>query len=262
MQKRHTDPQRYFNEQIYTTEKYVIPFISEVRKVDASFRVFEIGCGEGGNLKPFADLGCSCVGVDLSSGKIEKGRKMFEGVKNIELICRNIYEMPDYFGKFDVLIIRDVIEHIHDQSKFLRFIQHFMADNALVFIAFPPWQNPFGGHQQMCRSKVLSMLPYYHLLPVPLYRGLMKLFGETEATIAGLLEIKETGISLERFEKLSTQHGYAFRLKTLFFINPNYEIKFGLKPRKVYKWLGNLPVIRNFYITCGYYLLSRKDVQA
>jgi hypothetical protein len=87
---------------------------------------------------------------------------------------------------------------------------------------------------------------------------MLKLFGETEATIAGLLEIKETGISLEKFEKLSLKHGYTFRLKTLFFFNPNYEIKFGLKPRKVYKWLENLAVIRNFYITCGYYLLSRK----
>jgi len=260
MQQRHSDTYRYFNEQVYTTEKYVIPFIRQVRPVKASFRVFEIGCGEGGNLKPFADIGCSCVGVDMSSGKIEKGRKLLEGFQNIELICRDIYDMPDYFGKFDILIIRDVIEHIHDQSRFLEFIQHFMAENALVFIAFPPWQNPFGGHQQMCRSKVLSMLPYFHLLPVPLYRGLMKLFRESPATIAGLLEIKDTGISIEQFEKLSIKHDYFFKVKTLFFINPNYEIKFGLKPRKVYKCLESLPVIRNFYITCAYYLLSRKNI--
>ena len=56
MQKRHTDPLRYFNEQVYTTQKFVIPFIQQIKTVDSMSKIFEIGCGEGGNLKPFVDL--------------------------------------------------------------------------------------------------------------------------------------------------------------------------------------------------------------
>ena len=255
MQERHKDKQRYFNEQIYTTEKYVIPFIQQEKKLDASLKVFEIGCGEGGNLKPFVDLGCTCVGVDLSLSKIENGKKFYAGSSNIELICRDIYDMPEYFGKFDVLIIRDVIEHIHDQDRFLGFIKQFLNEGAVIFVGFPPWQNPFGGHQQICNSRFLAALPYYHLLPTSLYKGILHLFGESKEKIASLLEIKETGISLDRLEKLARNNSYSIKRKILYFINPNYEVKFGLKPRKTYKLL-QIPVLRNFYTTCGYYLLT------
>lgn len=256
MQKRHKDKQRYFNEQVYTTEKYVIPFIQQVKPVEASLKVFEIGCGEGGNLKPFVERGCTCVGVDLSLAKIEKGNAFYAGDSNVELICRDIYDMPEYAGKFDILIIRDVIEHIHDQDKFLGFIKQFLHEDAVIFVAFPPWQNPFGGHQQMCRSNFLSMLPFFHLLPKGLYKGMLRVFGEDDATIADLLEIKETGISLERFEKLCAKNNYEIKSRASYFINPNYEVKFGLKPRKTYNLLNYIPYLKNFYNTCGYYLIT------
>lgn len=257
MQKRHADPKRYFNEQAYTTKEHVIPFIELSKTVDSSLRVFEIGCGEGGNLKPFLEMGCQCVGVDLSASKIEKARIFFDNKDGIELICRDIYEMPEFFGKFDVVIIRDVIEHIHDQSRFLGFLKQFLKEDAIIFVAFPPWQNPFGGHQQICRNKVLSVLPYFHLLPVTLYRGMLKIFGESDETVNSLLEIKETGISIEQFEKLCKDNSYKINQRILYFINPNYEVKFGLKPRRTYRLLNYIPWFKNFFISCGYYLISK-----
>jgi len=258
MQKRHTNTLQYFNEQVYTTEKYVIPFIEKVKKIEAGMKIFEIGCGEGGNLKPFADKNCTCVGVDLNPDKIEKGRKLFEKIENIELIHKDIYQMPDFFGKFDVLIIRDVIEHIFDQDKFLAFIKNFLKEDAIIFVAFPPWQNPFGGHQQMCRNKLLSVTPYFHLLPAFLYKAILKASGELDVNVEGLLDIKKTGISLERFEKICQKNQYKINSKILYFINPNYQIKFGLKPRKTWPLFDSIPWLRNFYITCGYYIISAK----
>ena len=65
MQKRHSDRLLYFNEQIYTTRKYVIPFIEKHHDVTGDMSVLEIGCGEGGNLQPFLDLGCKVTGIDI-----------------------------------------------------------------------------------------------------------------------------------------------------------------------------------------------------
>jgi len=259
MQKRHLDPLQYINEQIITTQKYIVPFIQQVKQIDASLQVLEIGCGEAGNLKPFLDLGCKCTGVDFSTHKIEKGRAFFSThpfAKNIRLISEDIYKTKEFHAQFDIVIIRDVIEHIHDQDKFLVLLKDLMTPNGVVFFAFPPWQNPFGGHQQICESKFLSSLPYYHLLPVPLYRTVLKMFGESEGKIDGLLEIKETGISLERFERLFKKNGYIEKLRTIYFINPNYEVKFGIKPRKLTKLLREIPYLRNYISTCGYYLLG------
>ena len=259
MQKRHLDPLQYINEQIITTQKYIVPFIQQVKQIDASLQVLEIGCGEAGNLKPFLDLGCKCTGVDFSTHKIEKGREFFSThpfAKNIRLISEDIYKTKEFHAQFDIVIIRDVIEHIHDQDKFLVLLKDLMTPNGVVFFAFPPWQNPFGGHQQICESKFLSSLPYYHLLPVQLYRTVLKMFGESEGKIDGLLEIKETGISLERFERLFKKNGYIEKLRTIYFINPNYEVKFGIKPRKLTKLLREIPYLRNYISTCGYYLLG------
>jgi len=260
MQKRHSDPLQYINEQILSTQRYIVPFIQQVKPIQASTQVLEIGCGEAGNLKPFLDLGCKCTGVDYSVGKIEKGREYYSThpfSENIKLISEDIYKTNEFHSQFDIIIVRDVIEHIHDQNKFLGLMKDLMAPNGIAFFAFPPWQNPFGGHQQICNSKLLSALPYYHLLPVPLYKGLLKAFGESDDKIASLLEIKETGISIERFEKLVRKNNYKIVNKILYLINPNYEIKFGLKPRKQASLINKIPYLRDVLSTCGYYILMK-----
>jgi len=261
MQKRHSDPLQYINEQIFTTQKYILPFIEKVKKISESVQVLEIGCGEAGNLKPFLDMGCVCTGVDFSIPKIEKGKEFYTShpkVKNLRLISEDIYKTTEFHARFDIIIVRDVIEHIHDQDKFLGMMKDLMAPDAVAFFAFPPWQNPFGGHQQICENKILSSLPYYHLLPAALYKSVLKIFGESEGKITSLLEIKETGISLERFEKLVDKNGYIQLLKILYFINPNYEVKFGLQPRILSSFLCKIPYFRNFLSTCGYYLIKLK----
>lgn len=261
MQNRHSDSQRYFNEQVISTQKHILPFIEKYKKVNSNLQILEIGCGEAGNLKPFLDRGCHCTGVDFSTHKIEKGKACYAThpfAERMILISEDIYKTDDFNAKFDVIILRDVIEHIHDQDKFLGLMSNLMAPTGIAFFAFPPWQNPFGGHQQICKSKILSTLPYFHLLSIPLYKGVLKLFGESNGKIDGLLEIKETGISIERFERLVAKNNYEKLVRVLYFINPNYEIKFGLKPRKLFTVFANIPYFRNFFSTCAYYLIARK----
>ncbi|HFB99547.1 MAG TPA: class I SAM-dependent methyltransferase [Phaeodactylibacter sp.] len=260
MQVRHQDRQIYFKEQIFTTEKYVIPFVEKAMSIDASKRILEIGCGEGGNLAPFLDLGCKVVGIDLNEGKIEKGKAYFETHEkreNIEFIFRDIYKIGlDEIGTFDLIIMRDVIEHIHDQEKFMGYVKKFLSKNGMIFFGFPPWQMPFGGHQQVCKNKIASKLPYYHLLPTPIYAGLLKIFGEDPRRIKGLLEVKETGISIGRFEKILQKEHFKIENKTEFLINPNYQIKFNLTPRKQFSFISAIPYFKNFLTTCSYYLVS------
>lgn len=261
MQERHTDPLRYINEQITSTQNYILPFIQKAKSIVSGMQVLEIGCGEAGNLKPFLDLGCSCTGVDFSTHKIDRGKEFYSThplSKNLTLISEDIYKTNEFHSKFDLIILRDVIEHIHDQDKFLKLMKDLMAPDGVAFFAFPPWQNPFGGHQQICENKILSALPYYHLLPKMIYKAFLKALGESDAKITSLLEIKETGISLERFERLVAKNDYVQVFRTLYFINPNYEVKFGLKPRKLFAVFAAIPFLRNFLSTCGYYLIKRK----
>ncbi len=262
MQERHRNRKQYFDEQSYTTENYVIPYFQDYLSLTGERRVLEIGCGEGGNLQPFLDRGCTTVGVDISAKQIERADAFYQNHPNrncLHLIAQDIYEISPagLGGPFDLIFMRDVIEHIHDQDRFLEFVRPFLHDAGVFFLGFPPWYNPFGGHQQVCNSKVLSKAPWIHLLPVSAYRVLLKAFGETDKKVDDLLEIKETGISIERFERLLKKKRYATLRKTHFLVNPNYEVKFGLKPRKQLPFATKVPFLRNFYTTCAYYLVSK-----
>lgn len=261
MQKRHQNKRQYFEEQILTTRRHVIPYLEQSMEITPETRVFEIGCGEGGNLVPFLERGCPAVGVDLNDLKIELGKEYLREVApaaDVELILQDIYDSSaDRLGTFDLIILRDVIEHIHDQGKFLKFVHKFLKPEGRIFFGFPPWRMPFGGHQQICRNKTLSKLPWFHLLPATLYRRVLKSCGEDEKRIEDLLEIKETGISIARFSELAIASGFRFEQKDLWFINPNYEVKFGLQPKKVPGILGALPWVKDFYTTCCYAVIRK-----
>ncbi len=83
MQERHADRKQYFDEQAETTLKYVIPFIREKMEVTASINVLEPGCAEAGNLKPFLDMGCECVGVDFDKPRVEIGKEFY--IKSVKI---------------------------------------------------------------------------------------------------------------------------------------------------------------------------------
>ena len=259
-QQRRNNREIYYKEQHYTTEKYVVPYINSQRKILKKDRVLEIGCGEGGNLKYFVDLGCDVVGLDIGKGKIdlaiELSNRLCDSTENLTLIQKDIYDTTvDELGKFNIIMMRDVIEHIPNQKQFLAFLKQFITDDGIVYFGFPPWQMPFGGHQQGCKS-ILSKTPYFHILPNPIYKGILKIFGEPERRIASLLQTKSTGISIEQFKSYSKQAGWDILDESPFLFNPNYEAKFNLKPRKQFGLINAIPYFRNYLTTCAYFLIA------
>ncbi len=257
----HKDRKRYFEMQILNTNKYVLPFIEEKFPVKAGMRVLEIGCGEGGVLKAFTDRGCIGVGVELEDTRLTDGKQwLAEEIAGgkMNLISKNIYDTnyEELGGSFDIIVLKDVIEHIHDQPKLMAYMQTFLKQNGIIFFGFPPWQMPLGGHQQMCQNKWLSKLPYYHLLPAPIYKWILK---KNDEDWRSLLEIKETGISIERFEKIVTQTGYSVLDNRHYLLNPIYEYKFGWKPRIQSGIIKAIPWVRNFLTTCVYYSIQKNN---
>lgn len=263
MQERHTNREQYFQEQGYTTVNYVMPFVGEAIPLTEKTSVLEIGCGEGGNLRPFLDMGCRVTGIDISESKIRKATDFLsqpEYQSQLLLVADDIYNLHDHSLKADLIMMRDVIEHIHDQERFMEFIKRFLNPGGVVFFAFPPWYNPFGGHQQICRSRFLSQLPYFHLCPSIIYTFLLKLFGESRGTIGTLMEIKQTGISIGRFQRILRKKNYHILRVRHYLINPNYQIKFKLTPRKQARFIASIPVVRDIFTTASYYLVSLSPI--
>ena len=256
----HKDRKVYFEMQLKNAEQYVLPFIEEKYPIHAGMRVLEIGCSEAGVLKAFTNKGCIGVGVELDAPRLINARLFVAdelSANKITLFSKDIYEttLAELGGAFDIIVLKDVIEHIHDQPKLMKYMQTLLTEKGVIFFGFPPWQMPYGGHQQICQGKWMSKIPYYHLLPMPIYKWILKINGEG---VEGLAEIKETGISIERFERIVKQTNYTINNVCHFLINPIYEYKFGWKPKKQFGIVKAIPFVRNFFTSCVYYLIQKK----
>lgn len=259
---QHKDEQVRFQQQVDNARQYLLPFIEQAFPITTELTVLDIGCGDGGVLLPFLEKGCTCTGIELDAIKSEFAKNFLSAYiekGQVEIVNQNIYEeaaLTNYAHQFDLIILKDVVEHIPDQERFIPYLKKFLKPGGHVFFGFPPWYMPHGGHQQVCKHKLLTVLPWFHLLPRPLYRGFLKAFGEHEPVIQELLEIKDTGISIERFERIVKKNGYTIPLQKHFLINPIYEFKFGWKPRKQFGIIKAIPFFRNFVTTCVYYLIK------
>ena len=172
---QHLDPNVRFAQQVDNARAYVLPFINRAIPVHQEMNLLDIGCGDGGVLLPFLEMGCKATGIELDVEKSNHARNFlaeFIQTGQAEIINLNIYEeaaLQDYREKFDIILLKDVIEHIPDQSRFIPYMKQFLKPGGMVYFGFPPWQMPHGGHQQVCRNRFLSVLPYFHLLPAVLY---------------------------------------------------------------------------------------------
>ncbi len=260
--KQHLDDRVRFDQQVDNSLSYVLPFIEKTKPLGPGTTVFEVGTAEGGVLLPFINKGCKCVGVDLAQLRIDLAndflaKEVAEG--KVEFICQNIYEdsfLNRFRNYFDVIILKDVIEHVPEQEKFVPYLKNFLKPGGQIFFGFPPWYMPFGGHQQVCRKKWASVLPYYHILPRFIYGGMLKMAGEHPLVIQELMEVKDTQITIERFERIIKKSGLKVLNKQDYLINPIYKFKFGLKPRKQWAPLTWIPYFRDFVTTCVYYTVG------
>ena len=261
MQERHKNRLVYFKELSITSKNYFIPYIQNWFPIEPGIDVLEIGCGDGGNLLPFSKMGCNTIGVDIAASRIKDAQIFFKTAhaKGI-FIAQDIFLLKELEQNFDIIICHDVLEHITDKELFLSNLDKYLKPQGIVFMSFPAWQMPFGGHQQICRSKVLSHLPFIHLLPTTIYRLLLKAFKEDNDCIKELLSIKQTRISIEGFECLVKKTNLHIQNRKLWLINPHYKIKFGFSPRKLNRKIAHIPFIRNFFTTSCFYILKEKEL--
>ncbi len=259
--KQHTDDKVKYEQQVNNSKEYVLPFIEETHTIGEGVTVFEVGCGEAGVLVPFLERGCNVVGVDLDCPRIDIANDYlsdYVAKDRATFLCKNVYDddfVEKYKESFDIIILKDVIEHIPNQEAFIPHLKRFLKKGGQIFFGFPPWYMPFGGHQQVCRNKV-GMMPYYHILPKPIYMRILKMIGEDERIQRDLEEVYDTRITIERFERIVKNSGLQVKKKQHYLFNPIYKYKFGVKARRQTPLISAIPFVRNFLTTCVYYTVG------
>ena len=158
MQERHLDRQRYFHELENTSREFYVKYLATQQHITAQSKVLEVGCGDGGNLVPFAEMGCTVTGMDIAQCRINDAQTYFKQVspKATFTCCDFLACTPptDTDDKYDVILLHDVIEHINQKADFLKQLKAFLK-------LFLPTN---------CRNDLLQVyclfynLSYHHLL--------------------------------------------------------------------------------------------------
>ena len=95
MQKRHTDRKMYFRDLEITSKEFYISYLSDFTELTPKSRILEVGCGEGGNLVPFAQLGCKVTGIDIAECRIKDAKAYFSEISNhATFVCCDFMQYP------------------------------------------------------------------------------------------------------------------------------------------------------------------------
>ncbi|NOY37699.1 MAG: class I SAM-dependent methyltransferase [Chlorobi bacterium] len=260
----HQDKKRYYEIQYKNARHSILPFVQPFLDLNRECQVMEIGSAEGGNLKPFAEAGCTCTGIELSAPRIQLAEEFASTlvkkgkIRFIHSDIHNINPADHPEMRFDLIFLKDVLEHIHNQEKMIRALKAFLKPGGIIFFGFPSWYMPFGGHQQMCHSRFLSRLPWIHLLPMPAYKTILRWINRHPRQNEGLIEIKKTGITIRRFERICRSEKLIILKKQFYLVPPIYIYKFNIKTRKLPAIIGKIPLLREFFTTSAYYVISNE----
>ena len=168
MQKRHENRNIYFKELSITSRNYFIPYIECWHPVEAKMDVLEIGCGEGGNLLPFSEIGCNTVGVDLAESRIKDAKTFFnESHTKGEFIASDIFNLKKLEQSFDIIICHDIFEHITEKELFL--FEQISKTTRYCFYVIPSMANAIWRSStnmpkpNFVPSTFYSFIPHFHI---------------------------------------------------------------------------------------------------
>lgn len=224
-------------------------------------RVIEIGAAEGGNLCAMAERNAlELVGTDIAEERLRSARTIAR-VLDLDITYTSndiIYQEqpPEWVGHFDLALLRDVIEHLDDAETALRNIGKLLRPGGTLYVTFPPWYSPFGGHQQLLVNGA-SRIPWVHLLPGPLFERAIASGRAND--VVEVRRLREIRMTTTKFRRAARGAGYEIEDERLFLIRPVFRSKFGLPPIGA-NLLRPIPGLRDMLaLEAGYVLRKREN---
>jgi SAM-dependent methyltransferase len=115
----------------------------------SGLRVLDLGCALGVRTAAAAKGGASrAVGVDIDLEKVHRACELAKrsGVSGISFTAQNGARLAFDEGRFDVVLMLDVIEHVPDPAAVLGECARVLRTGGRVLLSFPPYRSPWGGH--------------------------------------------------------------------------------------------------------------------
>lgn len=116
-------------------------------------RILDVGSGPGYFLKAGAERGWDTLGIEPSRQAAEHSRSL--GLEIVEEFLSE--ENVDELGRFDVVHMHEVLEHIGDPLHMLTLARRLLAPGGILCVIVPNDYNPF----QAALRQALSFAPWW-----------------------------------------------------------------------------------------------------
>ncbi|MCX6600565.1 MAG: class I SAM-dependent methyltransferase [bacterium] len=254
----HRNPQAYREYEIRVGREVLLPLLARWAWFPIGKRVLELGCAEGGLLDAFHDGGSHVAAVELDERRAAYAAK--SSPYDLDVYVADITQ-PNLTqripGCWDLIVLRDVIEHIGDKQQAMRNIKTLLSPGGQLFMETAPWFMPFGGHQQVLDSP-FRFVPWLHLLPRRSYRKfLLNVLKQQPALVEDLMSTYDCQITMRQLHRLIRGTGFSIEHERLYFINPAYRIRFGL-PEIRWPFSSRFPLVPEVAATSVAMLLSAR----
>ena len=243
----------YFIYQRSLASDYYIPFLEKNKLNIKDKDVLEIGCGNGGFIDGFSEHSDRCVGFDLKDLN-------WEG-RNVKYYALDVFDsdLPEKLGrKFDLIILRDVVEHLDNDKMDALFnqIKILLKDSGTILVTFPPFYSPFGLHQQVLLNNFLRYVPYLSLLPKSIIRLLTMGKSQDRDNVDELLSLYDSKKTIRSFYRLIKRKNYRIVKKKFFHVRPSHEIRYGFQTIES-RLICRIPIIRELLLTGTIFLIKK-----
>jgi SAM-dependent methyltransferase len=243
--------------------RYLIPTLRAWGVDLAGKRVLEAGSGNGGCAAQFHRAGCRVTAVEIDERLVETAIALNEAeAVPVDTftgdVCRSDCPGLDR-GPFDVILLRDVVEHLEDLVGALENLRRRLDDAGVFFIVFPPYYSAYGAHQQILPGKRVggisyNKLPFIQLLPdrwfIPIARG----DAPPQREVVRLRGIR---LTLRKFYRSAAEAGLSLRRSTHYLTRPTHKLRYGVPVMRAYL-LGRIPLLNELLVTACYCLLEKK----
>lgn len=210
----------------------LIPALARQGFAAAGKSILDVGCGYGGVLAALAEAFPlrRALGLDLDAEMIARGKS--GAPAGVVLESRDFFSLTERGEEgFELIILRDVLEHMPDAGAALKHAASLLAPNGLIFASFAPFWSPFGGHQHN-GAGFFSHVPWLQILPESWFRRILRLDGNSYKSGRALADDMEsvlrTRLTLRGFRRMLPGAGLRLDRFERYLIRPDYRLKFGL----------------------------------
>ena len=126
--------------------------------------ILDLGCGNGWFTNSLANLSnvYNVIGVDVNLHELEQAARVFKK-PNLSFINGNVFEIKQFVGAFDIIVINAAIQYFPDVQKLLTVLELYLKSNGEIHII----DSPFYTTNFEVRKAKQRTQEYYSKLGVP-----------------------------------------------------------------------------------------------